>query len=78
MDPTAVTQPLVKQQRGWWQALDAAYAWQQPRAERDRLEACSGPEGGAYLMTSASELGVALTDSEFELCLHCGHPLACA
>ena len=65
LDLRNTTQPMTHRQRGWWTAIDRARVAALPRDEQDRLESCAGPEGGAYLSATRTELGCSLRDAEF-------------
>ena len=63
--PELTTTPMPRRQRHMWDALDRASISSLSDGARERLEECSGPEGGAYLVAGRTELGTSLTDTEW-------------
>lgn len=65
LDVRSLPGALPRRMRSWHDALDAAAAARLGKPARERLAACGGPEGGAYLYATRSELRYTLTDTEF-------------
>ena len=64
-DFRSISASLPKRQRHLWDALDTAACARMAPDARQRMEECSGTEGGAYLLANRVDLGFSLTNAEF-------------